>query len=215
MQRAADAMRRAAAGSPQQGKDALEQLGRAASGLEGARSDRVSQSVRQLEQQARALEERQREIAEQVRASGTGTPEQRGQQIQRLSERKDSLVRDIEQFEAAADRVSREGRREQPSAARKVGEAAQAVREQRIRDKVQFSKNAIRSTSSEYANALEGTISENIGEVAERMRAAAGAIGAPTDVRQNRALEQTRELVRGMESLRNQMADRGAQRGQQ
>ena len=215
LQRAADAMRRAATGTPQQGQAALEQLGRAASGLEGARSDRVSESVRQLERQARGLQDRQREIVEQVRASAGGTPQQREEQIRRLSERKDSLARALDEFEANADRVSRDGRREQPAASRKVGEAAQAVREQRIRDKVAYSKNAIRSTSSEYANALEGQISDNIADVAERMRAATGAIGAaPTDVRQNRALDQTRELVRGMESLRDQMAQRGA-RGQQ
>ena len=215
LQRAADAMRRAASGSPQQGKQALDELGRAASGLAGARSDRVSENVRQLERQARALEERQREIAEQVRASSNGTPQQRAEQARRIAQRKDSLTRAVEEFESAADRLSREGRREQPNAARRTGEAAQAVREQRIRDKIEFSKGLLGRGSSEYANAFEGQIGENIADVAERMRAAAGAIGAaPTDVRQNRALDQTRELVRGMESLRDQMAQRG-QRGQQ
>jgi hypothetical protein len=171
--------------------------------------------VRQLERQASALQERQRQIAEQVRASAGGTPQQRADQIRRLMERKDSLARAIDEFEANAERVSRDARREQPAASRKVGEAAQAVREQRIRDKVEFSKRTIAGTSPEYANAFEGQISENLGEVAERMRAAAGAIGqAPTDVRQNRALDRTREVVRGMESLRDQMAQRGA-RGQQ
>ena len=214
LQRAADAMRRAASGSPQQGAQALDELGRAASGLAGARSDRVSESVRELERQARALEERQRGIADQVRGASNGTPHQRAEQARRIAQQKDSLTRAVEEFESAADRLSREGRREQPNAARRTGEAAQAVREQRIRDKIEFSKGLLGRGSSEYANAMEGQIGENIADVAERMRAAAGAIGAaPTEVRQNRALDQTRELVRGMESLRDQMAQR-EQRGQ-
>jgi hypothetical protein len=215
LQRAADAMRRAAAGSPQQGRDALDQLGRAASGLEGARSDRASENVRQLERQASALEERQRRIAEQVRSSAGGTPQQRVDRIRRIAEQKDSLSRAIDEFEANAERVSRDGRREQPNASRKVGEAAQAVREQRIRDKVEFSKRTMSGASPEYANAIEGQIGENLAEVSARMRAATGAIGqGPSDVRQNRALDRTREVVRGMESLRDQLAQRGA-RGQQ
>jgi hypothetical protein len=218
LQRAADAMRRAAAGSPQQGKDALDQLGRAASGLEGARSDRASENVRQLERQASALQERQRQIADQVRASAGGTLQQRADRMRKIAEQKDSLSRAIDEFESNAERVSREGRREQPAASRKVGEAAQAVREQRIRDKVEYSKRMMSGMSPEYANAFEGQIGENLAEVSERMRAAAGAIGqgAPSDVRQNRALDRTREVVRGMESLRDQLAQRGAraQQGQ-
>jgi hypothetical protein len=210
LQRAADAMRKAATGSPAQGAAALNQLGRAASGLEGARSDRVGENVRQLAQRARAIENRQREIASEVKSAGAASAEQRAERLRQLTEKKDSLATDVEQLEANADRVSRDGRREQPSAAGKVGEAADAIRDQRIRDKIAFSKNVMRGASTEYTNALEEQISSNLADVAERMRAAAGALGAGTQASpqgKQRALDQARELVRGLESLRDQIAD--------
>ena len=215
LQRAADAMRKAATGSSQQGQQALDQLGRAANGLEGARADRVSESVRQLARQARAAQERQKEITNEVKSATALPPEQRGDKLRQLTEKKDALSQEVEKLEADADRVARDGRREQPSAAGKAGQAADAIREQRIKDKIALSKNVVRGGSTDYANALEEQIEENLSDVADKMGAAAGAIGAnPGQTGQPRALEQTRELVRGLESLRDQMADRAAQRGQ-
>lgn len=216
LQQAADAMRRAATGSPAQGSAALEQLGRAASGLEGARSARVGENVRQLAQQAKALEDRQREIAAGVQAMAGESGEKRAEELRQLGERKDALAKDVEQLEASADRLSREGRREQPGAADRLGEAADAIRDQRVRDKIAFSKNVMRSDRTEYAKQLEDQITEDLGDVAERMRAAAGALGSGSPASgQARALDRARELVRGMESLRDRVADRtGQQQGQ-
>jgi hypothetical protein len=204
LQQAADAMRKAAGGSSAQGNAALEQLGRAASGLEGARSARVGDGVRQLAQQAQALEERQREIADGVKRLPAAADEQRAEQMRRLGEQKDALAKGVEQLESAAERLAREGRREQPGAAGKLGDAADAIRDQRVRDKIAFSKNVMRSGSAEYANNLEGQITENLGDVAETMRAAAGALGGGSPANAGeRAMERARELVRGMESLRD------------
>jgi hypothetical protein len=138
--------------------------------------------------------------------------------MQALGAKKDSLSNDVDQLEASADRVSREGKLEQPGASGKMGEAADAIRDQRIRDKIAFSKRAMASASSDYVNAFEDQISSNLGEVADKMREAAGAIGQAqgrSATGKSRALDQTRELVRGLESLRDQMADRAARRGQQ
>ncbi|HET7189909.1 MAG TPA: DUF4175 family protein, partial [Gemmatimonadaceae bacterium] len=191
LQQAADAMRKAASGSPAQGNAALEQLGRAANGLEGARSSRVSESVRQLAQQAQALEQRQRAIADGVKAMNDASPAQRGERLRQLDARKEALQKDVESLEANADRVAREGRREQPAAAAKVGEAADAVREQRVRDKIAFSRNVMRGSSADYANGLEGQIAENLGDVAGKLRAATNALGSgPREGTQARSLEQ-------------------------
>ena len=216
LQQAADAMRKAAGGYPAQGNAALEQLGRAANGLEGARTSRVSESVRQLAQQAQALEQRQRAIAEGVKAMNDGSPAQRGERLRQLDVQKDALQKDVESLEANADRLAREGRREQPGAAAKVGEAADAMREQRVRDKIAFSKNVMRGSSADYANGLEGQIAENLGDIAGKLRAATNALGSgPRESTQARSLEQTRELVRGLESLRDRVADRTGAPGQE
>ena len=216
MQQAADAMKRAAAGSSAQGSAALEQLSRAANGLAGARSAAMSESVRKLAQQARALRDRQQEIADNVKGLATTPAEQRGEQIRKLSEKKDALSKDVEQLENDADRAAREGRREQPAAAGRLGDAANAIRDYRVRDKIDFSKNVIRSGSLDYANAFENQIGDNLQDVAEKMRTAAGALGNESANRgQEKALERARELVRGLESLRQRVGDKAGQNAQQ
>ena len=174
MQQAADAMRRAAAGSAAQGNAALEELNRAARELEESRTDGLSEGIKQLSEQAKELRERQQEIAEDVRrcrARGA----QRGRAAAPLDERKQTLANDVSRLEAETDRLSREGRREQPSAARELGEASETMREQRVQDKIEFSQSVMRGGSTEYANAFEEQISETIGTVAEQLGEARSA----------------------------------------
>ena len=67
----------------------------------------------------------------------------------------------------------------------------------------------------DYANAFEGQIGENLKDVAAKMRAAAGARGHESATRgQETAVERTRELVRGLESLRQRVGDKAGQSGQ-
>lgn len=220
---AAAAMRRAAGGSTSQGNAALEELKGAGRDLENARSARLSEGIRQLAQRARDLEARQEEIAEGVAALPGTQSEERAERMRRLDERKDALADDVDRLEADAERLSREGRREQPEAASRLGAAAEEIRDQRIRDKIRFSKGVMRGGSSEYANAFEGQIGENLEDAAERLGGAAGALsGESAARRRDRSLERARELVRGVESLRDRMqesregatAGEGAQSGE-
>ena len=212
MQQAADAMKRAATGSSAQGSAALEQLSRASRGLEGARSAAMTESVRKLSQQAKDIQDREQEIADGVKALGTGAAEQRGEQVRKLVEKKDALSKDVDNLEAAADRAAREGRRDQPAAAGKLGDAANAIRDQRVRDKIDFSRNVLRSGSVDYANAFEGQIGENLKDVADKMRSAAGALSGESAARgQEKTLDRTRELVKGLESLRQRVGDKTGQ----
>jgi hypothetical protein len=203
MQRASDAMRQAAGGSEAQGTAALEQLRRATRGLEESRNREVSREVEQLAERATALEERQRAIEEGVAGLESAGGPERAARVQQLNEQKDALNAEVERFEAEADRVAREGRSDQPAASSEARRAAEAIRESRIRDRIQFSRNVIRGGSQEYANSFEETITSGIEEAAERARAAVGALAGESVARQQeRTLEEARALVQAMESLR-------------
>ena len=219
MQRAADAMKQAASGSESQGKAAIEELNRAARGIEDSRNAGIAQDVRQLAEQARALEERQREIAEGVKRAQGASGAPRTEQLRQLVEQKDALANDVKALERAADRAARDGRRDQPGAAKQLREAAEAIRDQRVPEKIQFSKNVMRGGSPEYANAFEGQIGDNIAEAAENIRDAVGAlVGESAQRRQERTLEAVRGLVKGMEAIRGRTDGRspqGAQGAQQ
>ncbi|CAN5473587.1 hypothetical protein BH09GEM1_BH09GEM1_43020 [soil metagenome] len=216
MQQAADAMKRAATGSAAQGAAAMEQLARAANGLENARSTAASESVKKVAEQAKALQDQQEAIADGVKQLANAPADQRGEQIQKLNQQKDALSKGVQKLENDADRAARESRREQPGAAGKLGDVANAIRDQRIREKVDFSKNVIRGGSSEYANTFEDQIGENLKDVADRARSATGALSGQSASRnQEKTLDQARELVRSMESLRQRVGDKTGQNGQQ
>src|SRR5258708_3760498 len=203
VQRAADAMKRAASGSQSQGRRALHQLRSAASGVEGSRSAAMSEAMKRLAQQARDLEERERQIGDEVKAYPSSTPEQRAAALDRLNAQKDALSRDVGRLETDANRLAREEKRSQPEAAGKLAQAAEAIRDQRIRDKIAFSKNVLRAGSPEYATAFEQQIAQNLGDVSGRMRAAASSVTPESAAGgQSRAVDQTRELLQGLESLR-------------
>jgi hypothetical protein len=211
LQEAADAMKRASGDSPnsaQQGGTALDKLRGATKQLENARTAGQGEQVRELSRRAEELGRRQQEIALGVKEMGGTSGADRAERMRRLGERKDGVAQDVERLQADAERVARQTRREQPATAGKVGEAAEAIRENRIRDKVLYSKDVMRSGSAELSDRIEGQIAENLEDVAGQLREAAGALTESADARRERALERARELVRGLESLRERIGDR-------
>ena len=219
LQRAADQMRQAAGGSESQGNAALEELNRAARRIEDSRNEGITRDVQRLAEQAERLQERQQQIAEDVRRMQPTAGADRAARQRALSTEKDALNTEVQKLEADADRLAREGRRDQPGASRELRQAAEALRDQRVRDKIEFSKSVMRGGSAEYANAFEEQIGANIGEAAENLRAAVSALsGESAERRRERTLESARALVRGVEALRDRMqvgSQPGLQAGQQ
>ena len=179
LQEAADAMRRAAGDSPnsaQQGGTALDRLRGATKDLENARTASQGEQVRELSRRAEELGRRQQEISQGVKEMNGTTGADRAERMRRLGERKDGVAQDVA---APSDRCRAAGpcrpQREQPATAGKVGEAAEAIRENRIRDKVLYSKEVMRSGSGELSDRIEGQIAENLEDVAGQLREAAGA----------------------------------------
>lgn len=219
LQEAADAMRRAAsgaAGAQAQGGNALDRLRNATRELENARASRQSEGIRGLQQRAEELRARQRDVAEGVDAlPQAGGLADKAERLRRLDEKKDALASDVERLQADAERIARETRTDQPGAAGKVGQAAEAIQQARLHDRILYSKDVMRGNSPEYARRFEEQISENLGNVAGRLREAAGALSESAERRGDRALERARELVQGLESLRERMGDRrqGGQQG--
>ena len=163
LQEAADAMRRAASGATSQGGNALDRLRTASRDLESARSGRQSAGIRELQQRAQDLGARQREIAKGVEGVGqNGKLGEKAEQLRRLDEKKDGLANDVSRLQADAERVAREARTEQPGAAGKVGQAAQAIQDARIHDRILYSKDVMRGNSPEYSRRFEEQIGENL-----------------------------------------------------
>ncbi len=207
---AANRMQQAAARSREgqgqaEASTALDRLREARRLLENRQTAALERDVREALDRAERLVERQRDLAEDVgREAGQG----RSDRLTEIRERKDELAGDVDALERELDRVSREARREQPEASRALAEAAEAIRESRLRDKILFSKGVLGARSEEFTRNFEEQITSDAEEVRDRIAAANEAFRTSDPRRLGQQLEEARDLVRGMESLRERLRQR-------
>jgi hypothetical protein len=219
MRDAADAMRRAAAGgdagAAAQAASALQRLRDIERRLQDTRSARAQRDVEDAQRQAEQLAREQREIAESVRGM-SAEAEARRQQGQQLAGRKDALESKLADLEKHLDRSASDAGGEEREASRKLSEAAGAIRDGRLRDKIRYSKWMVtRGSSPEQAQALEQEISSGLDALTKKLDEAASALGQTAPDPTGNALEKARRLARGMESLQERMKEKAAAEGAQ
>jgi hypothetical protein len=152
--------------------------------------------------------------AEQEVGSRAGGGGESGR-LERLLERKDTLGGQVEGLESQLDRMARDARATNKDAARKLQEAADGIRDRKLKDKIRYSKGVVKSGGAEQARQLEAEIGSDIGNLQKKLGEAAGAASASGEDKRMAALERMRGLVRGLESVEERLRERGADRGRQ
>jgi hypothetical protein len=213
---AADAMRRAAAGEGErglsQGRSALDRLREARRLLEEGRTTRLEREVQDALRRAERLSQEQGDVADAVEEL---TPGERGERMERLIERKERMAQDVEGLETDLDRLARDARRTAPDVARELQEAATAMRDEKLRDKILYSRGVVQGRSPEYARNFEEQIQSDLEALVERLGEAVDAAGEGGEEQGlARALDRTRDLANALESLDARIRQRG-ERGQQ
>src|SRR4029079_8268298 len=144
-------MRRAAANGQQasaaQAASALERLQDAQRRLPQAQSGRADRDVKDALQQAEQLAREQREIADDVKnldAAG----DRRQEKTQQLVERKGALEQKVGELEKQLDRSASDMRNQEKDASRKLSEAANGIRDNKVRDKIRYSSSMMRNGMS-------------------------------------------------------------------
>jgi len=210
LQEAANAMRRSAAsqsGGEGEARAAADRLREATRALERSQSAAVERELREAARRALELAEREREIGQDMDRtlrSGQAEPEA----ARRLAERKDSLAADVGRLERDLANLGRETRGTKPDAGRRLEESARGLREDRVQDKIRFSKGLLRNGAPpEYARTLSESIAANLDSAGARITAAGRALSQADSSGSSRALERARELVQGLESLRERIQD--------
>jgi hypothetical protein len=219
MREAADAARRAAAGgganASAQAQAALERLRETEKKLQRSLTQRAERDIQDAKRQADEIARQQQEIADAVRKLPAGGAE-RQQQARGIIDKKDQLEAKLGELEADLDRGAREASREERPASRKMAEAAGAIRDNRLRDAVKYSRALVSRGTSQQANAAEGDISKGIDEVRQRLEEAQAALGQgqqPGGDRRDQALERAERLARGAESLQERTRERAQANG--
>ncbi len=235
LREAVEQMQRSQAGSSgsqssagAQGIAALDKLRDARRLLDRNRRQQLGRDMEELQQRAERVSQMQSRIEEQVeelagqegedgRRRSDLTAQERSELIERIMERKDRLTDEVGGLEAQLNRMTRSARDEQPEAARKLQASAEVIRDEQLKEKIRYSKGVLAGRDAEFARLFEGQIRQDIDEVMERIAEAQSSVGEGGGDRQDRMLEQARDLVENMSSFEARLRDRaeaGARLGQ-
>jgi hypothetical protein len=216
LQQAADSMRQAGArgeaGALAEGLAALDKLKDARRLLDKNRSVRLERDMQDAREQMERIQSQQEKVASEVNRLAQEGGEGRGasgERLQRIFERKDELAGEVENLESQLDRMAREGRSEQKEASRKIQEAANSIRDSKLKEKIRYSKGVVQGRSPEYAQNFESLIGEDVENLRQKLEEAAGSIGKTEETKVTEAIDQTRDLVRNLESLSERIRERG------
>ncbi len=217
LQEAAEAMRRAATNAGGAGlseaSEALAQIEEARRRLEQQQSDRLARDIEDAMRRVEQLADDQRDVGSDV-AGLEDTAESRSvQQLRQLMGRKDDMAAEVADLERQLDRTSADFRREQREASRKLQEAADSIRDNKLKEKIRYSKGLIQGRTAEYARNFEDQIGSDISELQSRLEEAAAAVGQSEADALTQALDRTRDLVRGLESLDERIRQSGEEPG--
>ncbi|MEK9501344.1 hypothetical protein [Gaopeijia maritima] len=209
LQEAADAMRRSAAQGGNAGAAesarAQERLAEAQRRLERSRESRVGEDAQNALDRLDRLRDQQQQITDQV-SQMSDDPTERGELVQRLQERKTEMAREVGELERDLDRLAADARQEDPAAARELNEAAEAIRSTRLNQKILWSRGVVQQRERDFARIFEEGLEQDLETIRQQMaEAQEAAAGLAEREGMTDALDQARDLVRGMESLERRL----------
>jgi hypothetical protein len=215
MQQAADAMRRAAAGNDPsaagQAASAAERLQQAQRQLEGAQAARSERDVQDAVRQAEEIAREHADVAndaEQLGAAGSD----RLQKAQMNAQRREGLSGKVGELEQQLDRLSNDMARTEKDAARRLQEAAGEIRDDKIKEKLRYSRGLLgRDAQQGAASEMDADIGSNLMDLRRKLAEAASAVGKSGETAKGEdTLERARDLVRGVDSLGRRMQERAS-----
>lgn len=210
---AADAMRRAATERGGRGltdaNAARERLEEARRRLQRSQQDALSNSIAQQQQRAEALRAQQDRIAQNAeRAGNTPTPDQ----LRQLDQQRSELGAGVAELEKQLDRLSAQARDENRNAARELGDAADMIRDSRLRERIRAAQANALSRNREFNRAQDEQIGQALDRVQQQIAGAGRAAGMQSPQAQAEdAAEQLRQLAQGVEGLRGRAGGDGRQ----
>jgi hypothetical protein len=223
MRQAAEEMKRAqslssASQSPAAQAEAAAQTQRALQRMEQARRMLNSsqqaggqQNVQQLRQRAEEAMRRQSDISKSVdELAKNGQAGASGDKKQQLTERKQALAEQISGLEKDIDQAARGLGTDKQQAADKLRDAANAIRRNRIPDRIKQNNQLIDNGYFAQAGEREKIIKDNIEEVVKNLQSAESGANRRQGEGMEEALNRARELTENLESMRRKMEQGGA-----
>ena len=219
LQQTAESMRQSAASSGSQGSaeatSALRGLEEARRELQQARSDRARRDAEDAIADVEELQQQQREVQRDVRDLPTERGPERQAEIDRLRERKEQMNDVVQDLEQRLDGAASSGQADNPEAARALAEAATQIRESKLKEKLQYTRGTIEQWDPESAVTMELQIEGDLQALRDQLERALNASSERVEDPLQEALDDTRDLVRGMEAMDRRLNEPGQGEGQQ
>lgn len=209
LQEAADAMRRAAANAGDAGsaeaQRAVERLQDARRRLQQDRETRLEEDVRSALDRVRDLQARQREMQEELR-DAPADPRERREALGEMVAEKGEMAREALELRQELTRLSQEARARDQEAARELAEAADAIDQEKLVEKIQYSRGVVEMREPEFARIGEEGIQASLDVLEEALREAVEAADRSAE-RQGLAetLDDARDLQDRMASLERRL----------
>ncbi len=219
LQQAIEEMRRASERSGSReaeagGIRALQQLEEAQRALAREQNAGLNQGIESAAAESRRLVEEQKRIQEGVERLGNTRSESaaaEGAKLrEELSQRKDVLADRVDSLGNRVEELGRQARREQGESARRLSEAAEGLRDRRLADRIRSSDQLLESGSMDIIRGREGFIRSGLEELSRRLEEARNSLGSTREGRLGEAVDRTRQLAEGLESMQQRMTDRQA-----
>ena len=204
LQQAAEAMRRAAAsrdaGGVREAEEAAEALEEARRLLDRSRDARLDRSGEAAGDRMQRAIRRQERIQEEVEAL-PDSPRDRAGHVEPIVEQKELLRDELEGLESELRRIGREAASGDPQAGRGFQEAADALRDGRMAERIDYSRTLLDRGAAGPVREFEEEVTDRLREVGARVAEAVDALAQRSRDRRAELEERTRNLLRGAESL--------------
>ncbi len=218
MRQQANSSRGQSPGTGNGGGTPLDRLREARSLLDKDRSTRLDKDLSEFAEKADALKRAQESIAGDMRELGrAGGPSDDPSatpggpaKADRVRERKDSLASEVGDLESRLDRVARDARREQKETSRKLQEAANGIRDSKLKEKIRYTKGLVDRAGSGAAEPFEADIAESIDALGHQIREAGKSLGIAPEKKKTAALDRARDLARALDSMGERLRAKGA-----
>ena len=214
MHQAANQMRQAAANGQSdggaQGQNALQQMQEAARQLQQAQQSRPQRDLNAAQQQADKLVQEQKDVAGKA-AELSQAGQDKPQKAQRLADDKAKMTQGVNDLQSTLDKLATDTRAADRDTSRRVQDAASALRDQRVKDKIDYTRGTLQN-QQQTTQQFEDEIAKNLADVQRRIgdaRTAQGKSAQQTGLQQ--AAGQASDLLRNMQSMRDRMKSAGEQ----
>ncbi len=216
LDQAARNMRQAQNGTSQQqqqaSQEAMDELERAENLLSGAQGGSLEEQLANLGQQAGRLAQQQREIADQTGTLAADPETDAERRAAQVTEQKEEAVAGLRALQDDLDAL--QGTPSSQETARQIRGAANAIRSNRLVDKMNNGQELLDGGYFDYAAQREEEVADAIEDV-DRQLAQALASAADTEERQvQNALNQTSEAIRRLESMQRRFENEQSEQQQ-